>query len=181
LNYYNLYDGETLQSFSDKTGAPGPALDVLYATPPSAVSAATWSFGSQTWSDRIQASPPKCSLVAALSSSSLTSEYVEYNGIYFYKWHCLANNQEDFCPNPWRVPAISDFTLLISSTNSDNLKTIWPGTGRFSGGGYAWPTVCYALAVDLAPNNRIYAFDTGNAGLYTLRDPSDAHPVRCVK
>jgi uncharacterized protein (TIGR02145 family) len=46
-NYYNLYEGETLQSFSDKTGAPGTMKCIVPATYTLNVSASSFCAGSE--------------------------------------------------------------------------------------------------------------------------------------
>jgi hypothetical protein len=180
-NYYNLYEGETLQSFTDKTGAPGSVTVVLYAIPPSAVSAATWSFGPQTWSDRIQVAPSNCSLVPALSASSLTSEYINHSGVYYYNWHCVANNQAAFCPFPWHVPTISDFNLLATYTTRGNIVAIWPATGFIRSATLSFPALVYITAADLGPDGAPRFFETGDHWPTLALSEPWAATVRCVK
>jgi hypothetical protein len=137
--YYKLYAGETILSFTDKTGAPGSIAEITYATPPLAFSAATWSFGSSTliWSDRIASSQINCTKVNTTATSGTPSEYAEKNGNYYINWHCATGAEPPLCPSPWRLPTKADFEDLIANTTHTAVLAIWPAAGFWTGGSSA--------------------------------------------
>jgi uncharacterized protein (TIGR02145 family) len=107
-------------------------------TPPYAASPQTWLFGEQTWSDAIHI--PEC------ENASYTGDYdnphcLSYtsgtNTWYYYNWAYVNANAATLCPSPWRVPAQSDFSTLVSalegSSGYQTLINEW-GYGGFFGG-----------------------------------------------
>jgi uncharacterized protein (TIGR02145 family) len=117
-------------SFTTSTGGPNTA----YTT-------TTWIIGTgssaQTWSDRIATAV--CPNTETISPDYTTAAYKMYNGLYYYSWACVKNNQTDLCPSGWRVPAKSDFDTLISNLGGENenaalvLIYAWGFTGFVTG------------------------------------------------
>jgi hypothetical protein len=109
------------------------AITVVAPPPPNAYSTTIWTFGLQTWSDRIVADPSNCTKTNVLSSTNHSStEYKIYDGRYYYSWTCAYNNRDAFCPSPWRLPSLSDFHILVSNTDESTLGNAW------GYGGYMW-------------------------------------------
>jgi predicted secreted protein len=95
-------------------------------TSPIAASTQTWVFGSQTWSDRIVASPSNCTQTDVLSTSDYSAtQYKIYGGRYYYTWQCAYNNRASFCPSPWRMPSSTDFDTLFRSADYETLEDAW--------------------------------------------------------
>jgi hypothetical protein len=102
--------------------------------PNTAFTTTTWIIGAQIWTDRIVASPSNCTQTNNLSTSSyISAEYKVYDGRYYYSWNCAYNNQDAFCPSPWRLPSQSDFSTLVSNTNYTTLII-----NAWGYGGYAY-------------------------------------------
>jgi uncharacterized protein (TIGR02145 family) len=122
-------------------GALVREVAVTQAAPPaqppaSAASTQTWTYGTQTWSDRLVATPANCSSTATLGMSSSDMLYKISDGRYFYTWKCVDDNKATLCPSPWRVPVADDFTALINwltETGEKEARLIadW-GTGGYA-------------------------------------------------
>jgi hypothetical protein len=160
------------------------AIMVRSGTPPYAVTAQTWTFGSSTliWSDRINTTQINCTQVNQTSSSGTTAEYLIIGGKYFYNWYCVVNNQTTLCPSPWSVPDLNKINTLSGATSKSTLNTQWGTTGVVDPGlsalsytqhMYMWSTASYD---DL---NSQY-IETGNYWV-TYRKKVCAMTVRCVK
>jgi hypothetical protein len=126
-NYFKLYDGEILQSFTDKTGAPGTLLAPLSIQ---AASPNTWTYGSLTWSDYIVASPPSCSTTLSASSMSgtLPQLYVQ-DDHYYYTATCVHTAGTFLCPDPWRVPTHAELRTYGAPSNAAAVAANWPKYG----------------------------------------------------
>jgi uncharacterized protein (TIGR02145 family) len=105
-----------------------------------AASPQTWTFGSQTWSDRIVAAPANCTQTNSLTTSNYTTaEYKISDGRYYYSWTCAVNAATTLCPSPWRVPTQSDFSALVSALGgSSAYQTLIDAWGL---GGYAFGSI----------------------------------------
>jgi hypothetical protein len=150
--------------------------------PPYAASASTWAFGSQIWSDRINATQINCQLVTKTSSSGTTTEYLIFSGKYYYNWHCVVNNQTTLCPSPWRVPDLDDVNALANAASKSTLNTQWGTTGVVDPGNtvlsftqhmYMWSNASY-------DNLNGQYIETG-AYSVTYRNKVCAMMIRCVK
>jgi uncharacterized protein (DUF302 family) len=145
-------------------------------TPPNAYSTTTWVYGTQTWSDRIVASPSNCS----------ATEYKVYDGRYYYSWTCAYNNRGNFCPSPWRMPSRSDFSTLVSNTNYTTLISAW-GYGGYAKGSsmnevnsdaYYWSSTQY----DNLNAYFLYYYNGGlGVSVYYTYTKDVGMQVRCVK
>jgi uncharacterized protein (TIGR02145 family) len=121
-----------------------------------AASTQTWTFGTQTWSDAIHCT--------ACDKESFTNSYTDpqcrnYTESgetwYYYNWAYVDANKASMCPDPWRVPAQSDFNTLASNTTASALTDAW----RY--GGYT-----QGSPVDLVSSRAYYwssTVDSGNA------------------
>jgi hypothetical protein len=97
-------------------------------TPPCAASTQTWSIGSQTWSDRIVCAPSECASTSTFSNDYFTTvaQYMAHtNGRYYYNWPCAKAASHTLCPEPWRVPLLTDFNTLLANTNSEYMSSNW--------------------------------------------------------
>jgi uncharacterized protein (TIGR02145 family) len=106
---YDVPASYTVQSFSDKTGAPG----LLNGIPPLAASARLWTVGSQIWSDVINV--PECDHDAFTNSATVPycrSYTVSGKKWYYYNWSYVNANKNTLCPSPWHVPTKDDFIAL---------------------------------------------------------------------
>jgi hypothetical protein len=124
---YNLLTGQTLVSFTDKTGVPG-IIKNKNVTPPLAASTRTWVITgngiTQTWSDRIN-SPTDCNKSDFTTSTTDPScRSLTYNNTlyYYYNWPYLDVNNQKLCPSSggWRLPTGADIV---------NLDLAFGGTG----------------------------------------------------
>jgi hypothetical protein len=131
-------DGDTLKSFSDKTGAPG--FIGVRGTPPYARSSQTWTFGSSTltWSDRILADPPLCEKKTSLSSDATNMEFLvaNYNDRdeYYYSWSCVSTSATYLCPAPWRIPTIDELVAISPLSATEITLPTWAYIGYYCGG-----------------------------------------------
>jgi hypothetical protein len=184
--HYKLYDGETLQSFTDKTGAPGTIVMKL-ETPPYAASARIWNFGNSTliWSDRIRATPAQCKQV---TTSDFYADHPEYmirdcggQPMYLYNAYCLAVCAQELCPSPWRWPTYADYATIGSVTTAQiNNATLCPG-GYFN---FSWQpeNTEWGSTPSGNGNGRAFvAFDPdGTMRMWTHGAPTAYMNVRCV-
>jgi hypothetical protein len=116
---YNLLPDQILQSFTDKTGAPGilPQNHTL-----SAASTKTWnvSVGSVTltWSDYVQL--PRCMShsVNLNDPESCGKTSCANAGPVFSSAFVLSNSRE-LCPPPWHLPTV--FDMAVSSYNGTGI------------------------------------------------------------
>jgi hypothetical protein len=148
----------------------------------STASTHTWTFGSQTWTDRITADLSSCHKVdKTLSKATAPVQYKVSGGRYYYTWQCAYNNRETLCPSPWRLPTRSDINVLINNNFGSILKSEW-GTGgfaesdniTFSAVGYCWTSTS---------SNSEYAYNmtySDNAGEHT-NTKFRGMQVHCVK
>jgi hypothetical protein len=141
--YYQLYAGETMLSFTDKTGAPGFIVDPSKAAPPGAASPSTWTFASRTWSSALVVAPANCNPIAGWSDNAI-AEYLVTNGDYYYDWQCLQAAAAELCPDPWRLPGDNDLTVLAALGDLDAIKAAWPAKGFMHRGG-ATPTFDFSF------------------------------------
>jgi uncharacterized protein (TIGR02145 family) len=179
-------------STTNSNGCPNAAasgaitVNAETTTPPETASTNTWTFGSQTWSDRVVATPSNCTQTDNLSISDYpAAAYRVYDGRYYYNWTCAYNNRESFCPSPWRIPADDDFNVLINNTTNMTLMYIW-GYGGFANGSsltgvssevYYWSSTVNSGATSYAYSLSYYS---GGLGVYSTRKYY-GFQVRCVK
>jgi hypothetical protein len=101
------------------------AITVRPDTPPGAVSAQSWYYGAQRWSDNIVASPAGCTKTNFLTLSMYQPQYIVFSGRYYYNWACVDAAKNTLCPSPWRVPSQEDIQTLINNTNAGTLSRDW--------------------------------------------------------
>jgi hypothetical protein len=181
--YFNRYvKDNTCNTLAAASGTY--TLGVTPGVPAGAASTQTWTFGSQTWSDRVVASPSNCTQTTNLTmSNNTTAEYKIYDGRYYYSWTCAVNAQSTLCPSPWRLPSRSDFENLVSNTDYSTLVGAW-GLHGFADGslmsamttqGDYWSTTEYNQA-------RAYELYYIDGSLYVTHTRKYyAHQLRCVK
>jgi hypothetical protein len=146
--------GYTVQSFTDKTGAPGT---LIYLPPPNAASTQTWTYGALTWSDRIVGEHSGCSLVTALSTKAPATLPAQYkinsdSGVerYYYNWKCALT----VCPSGWSLPTDAQLSTLLHGSPYKHWYNIW------GDGGYARED-----EMDYVNSQARYWSSTPNAGL----------------
>ena len=105
----------------------------------------TWTIGSQTWSDAVQAE--NCSNKTTFNGRS--SNYIDYlvdcrsnpnqKGDLF-SWQAVYELRNELCPAPWRVPTLQDFIDLdialggtgeyqnYNPEHRDKYLNVWGGT-----------------------------------------------------
>jgi uncharacterized protein (TIGR02145 family) len=150
--YFNRY---VKDNTCNTTAAASGTYTLLVELPPPPsdfASTQTWTFGSQTWSDRVVASPSNCTQTTSLTTSNYTTaEYKISDGRYYYSWTCAVNAQSTLCPSPWRLPSWYDFDALVRNTNYATLTNAW-GFGGYARGNtihdvstvaYYWCTTQY--------------------------------------
>jgi hypothetical protein len=149
------------------------------------VSDTTWTFGEQTWSDRVIVPARACDSVSELSTSDLKKEYRIHNGRYYYTWACVVAARFELCPpvQGWRVPNRDDFKYLVRYATGSTLYESW-GVG-----GYAYSRVMrdesltgYYWAYTVGSQNAAYglAYHQGFTRV-SLRAQTSGRQVRCVK
>jgi hypothetical protein len=110
------------------TAAVG-AFTVIDPTQPIAASTQTWTYGAQTWSDRIVATPVECIQTDALTTTDFTAtEYLVNDGRVYYTGACVIAAQTTLCPSPWRAPTVDDLRTLKTNA-SDLFPTDWGMNG----------------------------------------------------
>jgi hypothetical protein len=120
------------------TAAVG-ALTVIDPTQPIAASTQTWTFGAQTWSDRIVATPADCIQTDVLSTTDyMVAEYRVYYDRVYYKIQCVIDAQASLCPNPWRVPTWDDMQTLRRTATYLDLILAWGYGGGAAGDEIHW-------------------------------------------
>jgi hypothetical protein len=146
----------------------------------------TWTYGTQTWSDRIVADVTNCTKTSTLSTTNYSAtEYKVSGGRYYYTWTCAYNNRDLFCPSPWRLPAREDFNTLISNVTRATLVNDWGYGGYANSGsminlstyGYYWSSTDYSTsnAYNIYYNNiSVFAVSYSFFKRYGMQ-------VRCVK
>jgi uncharacterized protein (TIGR02145 family) len=119
---YNLLSGQTLDTFTDATGAPGIIKEIV--TPPLAASTKTWVIVgngiTQTWSDNINV--PACNISSFSNSSTVPQcRSATYNSVlnFYYNWSYVNANKNTMCPSPWRVPTANDLMILDLALGGD--------------------------------------------------------------
>jgi hypothetical protein len=145
----------------------------------------TWTFGEQTWSDRVVARPGACDSVDVLSVSEAKKEYRKHNGLYYYTWMCVVAARFELCPpiKGWRVPTYDDFKYLVRYATGSTLYDAW-GVGGYAFGdalrnesltGYYW-------SYTAADRNGSYglAYHHGYTRV-ALHVQHSGRQVRCVK
>jgi hypothetical protein len=133
-SYYKLHNGETLLSFTDKTGASGRLLEMPYAPPPFAISASTYSLGSQIWSDRVYANTVPCELKSTTLTKLSTPQYIIRTEGTYYNWYCIDASAHILCPSPWRVPTEEDLLALRDAVAATTTRTTLGTGGRIASG-----------------------------------------------
>ena len=146
----------------------------------------TWTYGTQTWSDRIVADVTNCTKTQSLTTSNANATQYKVSGNrYYYTWTCAYNNRYLFCPSPWRLPTRDDFTALIGAVTNTTLVNDWGLGGNANGGsmyntsyGYYWSsteysTISHAYLLNYSNNNTL------SASNYHLK--YNGFQVRCVK
>jgi uncharacterized protein (TIGR02145 family) len=162
-------------------------VNAVATTPPNAASTRTWTYGTQTWSDRIIAAPSNCTNTNTLTTSNYTTaEYKVSDGRYYYSWTCAYNNRTAFCPDPWRLPTQSDFDTLDSNiTSPTTLVSDWGYGGGAQGSSmlnvstaaYYWSSTEFSSGGDSAYYLLYYSSDLRVFGT----NKYDGLQVRCVK
>jgi hypothetical protein len=145
----------------------------------------TWTFGEQTWSDRVVLTPDACDSTNALSSVDLKKEYRIHDGRYYYTWACVLVARFDMCPSikGWRVPTREDFKYLVRYATGSQLYEAW-GVGGYAYGralrnesltGYYW-------SYTSRDSNASYglSYHEGYTKV-TLHVQHSGRQVRCVK
>jgi hypothetical protein len=166
------------------TSAEG-ILTVIDPTQPIAASTQTWTFGAQTWSDRIVATPADCIQIDALSMTDFfAAEYRVYYDRVYYKSYCMTAAQAALCPNPWRVPSRDDMLSLKATVTAVDLMLSW------GFGGYINPAGEHAVYsggwwMSTMPANQpwVYYIRYDNGGGYNVAGTTSLNAVqlRCVK
>jgi hypothetical protein len=168
------------------SAASSGTVTVVVAPPPDAASTQTWTYGTQTWSDRIIAAPPNCTSTSTLTTSNYTTaEYKVYNGRYYYTWACAYNNRNAFCPSPWRLPVQADMLSLVQLTTHTTLIANWGYGGTAVGANIVKETEMGSLwsseGWEEAPDNKYYVSWT----LYLLSEYTAkawaGMQLRCVR
>jgi hypothetical protein len=148
-------------------------------------SSRTWTFGEQTWSDRVVARPGACDSVNVFSAPNTKREYRQHSGMYYYTWLCVVAARFDMCPpeKGWRVPTRDDFKYLVRYATGSMLYDAW-GSGGYALGqalrnesltGYYW-------SYTAADRNSSYglAYHHGFTRV-ALHAQHSGRQVRCVK
>jgi hypothetical protein len=118
----------TLQSFIDKTGAPGQV--VRNARP---FSPTTWSYGGRIWTDHI-VGPDTCAKTKFIASNtSPECAYHVSNDVprYYYNYPYAIQYASVLCPPPWRIPVQADVEALVSAVQASTLLTAWGIDGGY--------------------------------------------------
>jgi uncharacterized protein (TIGR02145 family) len=107
-------------------------------TPPGAASTLTWTFGEQTWSDRIVAAPTNCASTSTFPTAGPPpAQYKVSDGRYYYNWVCMNAAYATLCPSPWHVPSSTEFRTLISNLGGGTQSARDQLLGAWGAGGYA--------------------------------------------
>jgi hypothetical protein len=161
------------------TSSSSGSITVKANTPPYAISAATWQYGNQIWSDWINAAIIDCELSTSLSSSTALY-YTIANNVYYYNWPCVMSEQSTLCPSPWRVPYADDFRTLKDHATSSQILGDWGPTGLFSPDMiYDYIAYAWTLSID---EGVPWIFETGaRYPVWQYFGASSGVPVKCVK
>jgi uncharacterized protein (TIGR02145 family) len=193
--------GYTLTTTNDEGCTNATASGTITVVPHTLYTASTqtWTFGSQTWTDRVETTALPCSVSTAdISEMSYSApEYKAIDGRYYYNFSCVINNSEAMCPSPWRVPTKDDLDLLQTIIHSGN-GTYFICTAQTCSGYY----VCQACSIEegaayaylwsttyaacQGSGSCAYAFDMrglheGTGTNVRALVTSSGFPVRCVK
>jgi hypothetical protein len=183
-------------STTNSNGCPNAAasgaitVNTETAMPPDVNSTNTWTFGSQTWSDRVVATPSNCTQTDDLTSSDYSvAQYKIYEGRYYYTWTCAYNNRESFCPSPWSLPSKADFEVLKNNTTAPMLTYYWGEGYNMSGDhlapGYAgnyWSSTPSHYANYVPSSAYVLVYDAYSDWSYISTAVTyDALQVRCLK
>jgi hypothetical protein len=168
-------------------GSISRTVNVTQVIQAHAASTQTWTFGNQTWSDAIQ--------IVECNKTSFTNSDTEphcrsYNGsekfFYYYNWPFVNTYKDVMCPEPWRMPSLSDFSALLSNTAYSTLPHEWGYGGQATSGSldyvsttaYLWSVTrgeCYYNDCAQALNYGSTSGTTGNYSMYR------GFQVRCIK
>jgi hypothetical protein len=157
-------------------------------TPLYAATIQTWTFGDQTWSDRILC--PECNKIP-FEESYTNPQCRNYTSgrkvFYYYNWAYVDANKDKMCPDPWRVPTYEDFKTLGSNiTSLTFLVNAW-GYGGMVDNDQSVSAVNSAADYWSSTENsnetdNAYGFDYfSDRVLYLNTDKSLGMQVRCVK
>jgi hypothetical protein len=166
------------------TAAEG-ILTVIDPTQLIAASTQTWTFGAQTWSDRIVATPADCIQTDALSTTDyMAVEYRVYYDRVYYKIQCVIDAQASLCPNPWRVPTWDDMQALRRTATYLDLILAWGYGGAAAGDGinrYDWGS--WYACISPMHNPRPTFIRYANTGDYIVNYSNQigAFQLRCVQ
>jgi hypothetical protein len=105
------------------------AVTQALAPPTYAASTQTWAFDTQTWSDAIQACASD-NLGESITEPHCYIYTYQEKVYHYYNFAYVTNNAATLCPSPWKVPAMSDATTLISG--SPDLLTAWGPGGNYN-------------------------------------------------
>jgi hypothetical protein len=153
----------------------------------------TWVFGSQTWSDRVVATPPSCTQVTRLSTvEPRTPRYVVTSNHYYYSWFCVNSAASELCPSSssWRVPTKHDVETLAANSSLATLQKAWGVQGLsspYDSGTYIYrPEYGYlwTQTLDYGDFGFAFAYYVGGAGDRTAAESlyvAFGSQVRCVK
>jgi uncharacterized protein (TIGR02145 family) len=153
--------------------------------PPYAVSTQTWGIGDLTWSDRIVARSPWP------GSHCATTEYLDYEGRFYYNWNCVNAAAAMLCPSPWRVPTDDDFRTLFPTVSGTIITPGWGYGGYYYGGefhdvathGYLWSSTVSPDAPDVNSWGFSYTIDPRfhvTTYLHSRWFQGNQFQVRCV-
>jgi hypothetical protein len=150
-------------------------------------SAGTWTFGEQTWSDRVVVPARACDSVTVLSSKELKKEYRIHEGRYYYTWLCMVVARFELCPpvQGWRVPTREDFKYLVRYATGSTLYLYeaW-GVGGYAFGGALRDESLTGYYWSYTVGGQHTAYGLSYHHGYTrvsLRSQTSGRQVRCVK
>jgi uncharacterized protein (TIGR02145 family) len=158
--------------------------------PATAYSTTTWIIGSQTWSDRLVASP-SCALKSHLTSPlSSLAEYKKYGDRVYYSWACAYNQRSVLCPSGWHLPTAAEFAALLGFFGQSVLAEPSVLSSEWGLGGYAYESFMSDTehsgglwsATAYETDQRSYALIfASDQDFVTYMPNSHGLQVRCVK